>query len=338
MSSVEPSDRSEIEMKLKWLLVLLLSLHPLCALAAAKNAVIAPPPVRVQGTPVASSQPVAGAGVDQQILSDLKAIATSVEAIKSKPPDYVPAYLAVAGALIGALTGGFVTWRTQSRALKSQSEQAQRSAEHARELAEARAKLEIGNNFVQWRLKQLSELYGPLHALLRQSSALYRLMNEVLVGAAPDRFRLRQGVPTDDFDGKVFEIALKDGEWEPFRTVLHLSSVYGLEYGIEDYFDELVAIGGRIVEVIEGKAGLAREDQDLMPVFGRYLAHYRVLKQLLVHAQPQKNGKDRSQASASPMSVERAAVFPKEIQGLVDDGYKKLVEELNAWRAKAGYE
>ncbi|MNL27020.1 hypothetical protein D3C87_1485840 [compost metagenome] len=190
---------------------------------------------------------------------------------------------------------------------------------------------------MQWRLKQLSELYGPLHALLRQSNALYRLMNEALLSAAPDQFRLVQGGPSDDFDGKVFEIATSHDQWERFRTVLHLSSVYGTGKGIEDYFDELVEIGRRIVEVIEGKAGLAREDQhqDLMPVFGRYLAHYRVLKQLHARAKKlQEQGKG-AQVGSGVMPVDGAAVFPKEIQGLVDEGYTNLVLELNAWRAKA---
>ncbi len=43
------------------------------------------------------------------------------------------------------------------------------------------------------------------------------------------------------------------------------------DYGIEQYFDELVAIGGRIVDVIEKKSGYTRPDQkDLIEMFGRY--------------------------------------------------------------------
>lgn len=322
----------------RWLLSLLLSMCSLWTFAETQTPPAVSPPMRAPSAIVAPGQTVAGTVDDQMILSNLKTIATSIEAIKSKPPDYVPAYLAFGSGLLGTLVGSLVSWSTQSRSLKSQALQAERAAEHARQLAEARAKLEIGNSFVQWRLKQLSELYGPLHALLRQSNALYRLMNEALISAARDQFRLVQGGPSDDFDGKVFEIATGNDQWERFRTVLHLSRVYGAGKGIEDYFDELVEIGRRIVEIIEGKAGLAREDQhqDLMPVFGRYLAHYRVFKQLHAHAKKSQGEGKGAQVDSGAMPVGGAAVFPKEIQGLVDEGYKNLVSELNAWRAKAG--
>lgn len=51
---------------------------------------------------MAPGQTVAGTVDDQMILSNLKTIATSIEAIKSKPPDYVPAYILPLGAVCWA--------------------------------------------------------------------------------------------------------------------------------------------------------------------------------------------------------------------------------------------
>jgi len=112
-------------------------------------------------------------------------------------------------------------------------------------------------------------------------------MNTVLVTADPERFRLRRDEASDELDNLVFEISLND-EWGCFRTVMHIREVYGQTYGIEDYFDEVVAIGGRIVNVITANAGYARpEPRDLVLVFGKYLAHYSVLGRLHSHMQDQ---------------------------------------------------
>jgi len=180
----------------------------------------------------------------------------------------------------------------------------------------------------------LSALYGPLHALLRQSNALYRLMNEALIKAAPGKFQIEQGKPADDFDGKVFQINV-NGKWERFRTVMHMGQVYGAGFGIEPYFDELIAIGGRMVKVIEENAGYTRDDQkELIPLFGRYLAHYQVLLQLQQLARANMAARAKGE-TVQDMVVDDAAVFPQEIQGMVFDGYDRLISELNKWRRHA---
>ena len=142
--------------------------------------------------------------------------------------DYTPAIM----GFLGVVIGGLITVWMQRRLLAHQEKLATQSAENAinlanlaakddRVLASDRAKLEIGNSFVQWQLKQLSELYGPLHALFQQSQALYRHMNTVLANAEPNKFRLRKDPETDRIDGLVFEILL-DWRWERFRTILHV--------------------------------------------------------------------------------------------------------------------
>jgi len=291
-----------------------------------------------------------------EVAAQLRAIQSAIVKLteKADKTDYTPAELGLLGSLLGVVIGGAITFFTQRRIITNQRDLAEKAAQDTkaladakaaqeRELAENRAKLEIGNSLVQWQLKQLSELYGPLHALLRQSNALYRHMNTVLEKADPNRFRLRQGSPGDDYDNMIFEINLSR-QWVRFRTIMHIGEVYGRNYGIEDYFDEVIAIGGRMVTVIAEKAGYARPEQsDLVSVFGKYLAHYSVLDRLhsgmkTKHETPGRGGDALNQthdASAPAIVVDESAVFPKEIQGLVDAGFDAIVTALNEWRAKA---
>jgi hypothetical protein len=281
-------------------------------------------------------------GVAAQLTAIQSAIAKLTE--KAEKTDYTPAALGFLGVLVGGVVTFLTTFFTQRRLITHQRDLAEKAAKDTKELADAkaaqerelaenRAKLEIGNSFVQWQLKQLSELYGPLHALLRQSDALYRHMNTVLAKADPDRFRLQQGSPGDYFDNMVFEIKL-NGQWGRFRTIMQIGEVYGRNYGIEDYFNELVAIGGQIVDIIREKAGYVRPEQsELVSVFGKYLAHYSVLNRL--HSDVKNALNQAHGVSAPAIVVDKSAVFPEKIQGLVDDGFKAIIRELNEWRAKA---
>lgn len=280
-----------------------------------------------------------------EVAAQLSAIQSAIDKLSEKADkvDYMPVILGLLGSFFGVVIGGAITFCTQWTLAEKAAEHtralANDKAAQERKLAENRAKLEIGNSFVQWQLKQLSELYGPLHAMFRQSNALYRHMNIVLQRAEPDRFQLVEGTeasPGDYFDNKVFEINLPRG-WDRFRTIMHIDEVYGQNYGIEDYFDELVAIGGRIVAIIRENAGYVRPDQsDLVSVFGKYLAHYSVLDRL--HSPRKKKRDALNQTHEVPthaIVVDQSAAFPQEIQGLVDDGFKAIARELNEWRAKA---
>jgi hypothetical protein len=147
------------------------------------NAEIAKPPA----APVVTVEK----GVSQKDLGEVTTRLGTIEAGISKlaerasKTDYTPAYLGLVGSLFGVLVGGLITVFTQGRLLVHQKSLAEKAADHAKQLADARAlqdsnladkraRLEIGNSFAQWQLKQLSELYGPLHALLRQSHVMYR--------------------------------------------------------------------------------------------------------------------------------------------------------------------
>lgn len=192
---------------------------------------------------------------------------------------------------------------------------------HQRKINRADAEAKVSNTYVEWQLRQLSELYAPLRALLSQSNVLYRQMNNALVEADPNRFRLVDG---GDYDGKVFEIRSGE-EWVRFRTVEHIAEVFNRGYGVEPYFNDVVDVGQRLVDLIQEKAGYARqEDDQLVQVMGQYLAHFFVLKRLL----------DRVNKNESPheTSVDKLATFPTEIQALVNNGFKEINKQVIEWR------
>lgn len=195
---------------------------------------------------------------------------------------------------------------------------------HQRKINREQAESEVSNSYVEWQLKQLSELYGPLRALLEQSNAMYRQMNRALVSANPDLFRM-QSAHGKDFDNTEFQIK-KDGDWARFRTVKHLADVYNKGYDIEPYFDDVVDVGSRMATLIRDKAGFARpEDNALIEVMGTYLAHYAVLSRL--------HNKAREGVLVSANMADDEAVFPVHIQNLVNGGYQAINDQIIQWRS-----
>jgi hypothetical protein len=222
-----------------------------------------------------------------------------------------------------------------------EKELATAKAEQERELSERQAKLQIGGAVVEWQLKQLSLLYGPVRALLGQSFGLYRQMNKVLERADNTRFRFANVKAGPD--AQEFQIQTSPITWERFRAVLHISQVYGKGFGVETYFDEIVSIGERIVKIIEQHAGYARpEEAALMAVFAKYLAHFAVLKHLHGEAKTKTATKAESSSldsvSDSPaksLKVDLSAVFPEELHTLINDGFDAITNDIGEWRRKA---
>jgi hypothetical protein len=269
----------------------------------------------------------------------------------------LPAIIAAVAAVGGLFIGGFVQDRLQRARLKQEEKIARDKADHERdladvkakqdrELAEKQSKLQIGNAVVEWQLKQLSLLYGPVRALLGQSFGLYRQMNKVLEHADSDRFRfirVQNARGQNSEYGEEFQIRTSSENWERFRTVMHIERVYGRGYGVETYFDEIVSIGGRIVKIIEQNAGYARpEEEQLMNVFAQYLAHFAVLNHLhglskaaLVRSRSESNSSTTAEDSLGQMKVDLSAVFPTELHDLINAGFKAITKDIEQWREKA---
>jgi hypothetical protein len=269
----------------------------------------------------------------------------------------LPAVIAAAAAIAGLFIGGVVNDRLQRTRLAQEAaiaaekaihekSLAETKAQQERELAEKQSRLQIGNAVVDWQLKQLYLLYGPVRALLGQSFGLYRQMNKVLEHADSELFRFvsvpdAQGQNAEY--GEEFQIKTAPQQWERFRTVMHITQVYGRGFGVETYFDEIVAIGARIVTNIEQNAGYARpEEKDLMGVFARYLAHFAVLKHLqgeakadLVKAQSASKNSLAGEDSIHPMKVDRSAAFPAELHALINEGFEAITKDIEHWKGKA---
>lgn len=194
---------------------------------------------------------------------------------------------------------------------------------HQRRLNKDQEKAKVSNSYIEWQLKQLSELYGPLRALLGQSIAIYRQMNMVLIAADGKKFRL-EPKPGADFDDAEFQIFL-DGKWERFRTVEHLPVVYKNGYGVEPYFDDVIKAGAAIADMIRKSAGYVRqEDKELIKVMGTYLAHYGVLCRL--HERAVKG------EEVKPTAADIKASFPYVIHALVDDGFNAINDQIMDWK------
>jgi hypothetical protein len=258
----------------------------------------------------------------------------------------LPWVIAFLGGLIGVVIGGFISQRLQGARLKQEAKIADDKAAHEKELAtaqaqqdrdlsEKQAKLQIGTAVIDWELKQLSLLYGPLRALLGQSRALYGEMNRVLLKHT-DLFRT-----TDGADGPEFQIQTSPGEWTRFRTVIHIFEVYGKGFGVETYFDEIVLIGAQMVKIIQQNAGYARaEEKELMVIFGKYLAHFAVLKSMHEAARAKLNpsspdaGSGAATQSPAP-EVNISAAFPDVIHVLINQGFEAITADIEHWRNRA---
>ncbi len=250
--------------------------------------------------------------LNQKHVSDqLNQIDKEIQFLKGKASedkmDWVTPMLSIIGVFLGVIAGGVVNHKLQM----------------------SQKRFEICKSLMDWKVKQLSELYGPLHALLHQSSALYRHMNNVLIKSDKNKFRLHDDPANGDFDQKIFQI-FDNNKWIDFRTVTHIDAVYGHNFKIEQYFDEIIKIGERMVKIIEERAGYVREDQpELAEIFGQYLAHFAVLRK--IHSERQNTFNKVNQQQSSNISADKSAAFPRSIQRLVQKGYKDINAELNHW-------
>jgi hypothetical protein len=279
-------------------------------------------------------------------------------AVKSKDLDFWTLGLSLAGSLSVAVVA-FLGTRANTKSREKTDF----------DLAMGKSKLDVAKSLVDWKLRQLAELYGPLRTLFAQSNAIYRVMNMVLQSAAPAKFKLLtpEDLLTKEFesfnasadeDGHLFVIAREPGgTWERFRTVMFIDEAYGKGYEVELYFDQIVEISKRLVAVIETKAGLALSEtgdelaaggsairtvqiQDtLRHKFGQYLAHAAVLQCIHANRRAMFRRGFGETVDKEPLALNLAthvsAAFPQQIQKLVGTAYDKLQRDVAAWAQRA---
>ncbi|WP_433967309.1 hypothetical protein [Tunturiibacter gelidiferens] len=259
--------------------------------------------------------------------------------------DLGPALIAAVTGVVGVFVGVFANNKQQRERLEQEAGLAQVKADNDLRLAERQSKANISSAVVDWQLRQLFLLYGPLRALLGQSFSLYRQMNSALCKAAPDRFQLVSSKNPNgqaSEDKQEFQILLPGSGWTRFRVVMHMQHVYGQAFDVEIYIDEIVAIGSRVVNIIQEKAGYARaEEADLMGVFARYLAHFAVMahQHELAKGLNSKNGirVERDEPESQPralLNVDLASVFPLELPSLINTGFLAITRDVEEWKRK----
>lgn len=265
-----------------------------------------------------------------------KALELAVARIDGKLPSawwLTPLTTLVSVVLGGLITGG-IGYFMQARLLKHQDVQATTRAKLEEALSDKKARHDVLQTLFDWRVRQFMELYGPLRALFDGSNEVYRRMNEALISQDPTRFRdltLATGseqLPEVDPDGRFFEIYDEaSGRWRKFRTVMDWSTVYGRGLGVDGYFDRIVDIGSTISKLIGEKAGLVMPHHaELLDSFGKYLAHFEVLKEL--HAATKGSQGQEPATNDVPLRIREAAAFPNNIQRLVRAGADELLAEL----------
>ena len=287
----------------------------------------------IEGRLAAIEKKIEPAGLD----SRLEELEQLIRGLKPSPlyMTLSPSLIAFLGALAGVWIGGWNAERLQRARLAQDEKVADKKSAQDLALSEKQAKLQIGNAVIEWEIKQLSLLYGPLRALLGQSVALYRETNTVLIERSK-RFRM---INVGE-EKPEFQIETTPGVWTRFRTVLHIFEVYGKDYGVEAYFDEIVSIGAEMVKIIQQQAGYARaEEKDLMAVFGRYLAHFAVLKSMHEAAKakvmPSKPDADAGALTRPAPTVNLSAAFPDTIHGLINQGFDAITADILQWRKRA---
>lgn len=300
---------------------------------------------------VASTQQV------EELQRSVTTLTASVDKIANKGTDFTVPLFGLLGVLVGgAIQVAWAWWASRSK------EQADLL------LLQKKWTFEVAQSIVEWKLKQLSELYGPLRTLFTQSNAVYRTMNVVLQNAAPDKFRLLgpedmklpefQRFAADASDDGYLFVINRDAKagWEIFRTILQIDEVYGKGYGVEVYFDKIVEISARIVSVIEAKAGMAiSEEQNAGGVvagatksgvqgalgqkFGQYLAHAAVLASIHANRRAAFRASLGEKVDGAPLALNlathRSAAFPQDIQKLIGTDYKSLQDYVSNWERSA---
>lgn len=329
-----------------WLIAL--ALATLAPLVGAQTAAAPGAPASAATAPAATTQanpnPAALASVGAQGLQpspaelarSQKNLELAVARIDGKLPSawWLTPLSTLASVVLGGLITGGIGYLMQARLLNHQDEQATKRANLEQSLADKKAGHDVLQTLFDWRVRQFMELYGPLRALFDGSNEVYRRMNEALISQDPKRFRdltlaSESERPADvDPDGRFFEIYDEElGRWRKFRTVMDWSTVYGRGLGVDGYFDRIVDIGSTISKLIGEKAGLVMPHHaELLGSFGRYLAHFEVLKEL--HAAAKRPQGEAVTLPTVPLKVREAAAFPNNIQRLVRAGAEELLAEL----------
>jgi len=208
---------------------------------------------------------------------------------------------------IAALYGQFVS-------AKNAREQSKQEAEAALNQAEQEARFRQIEKIIEFRVKQLERFYGPMHAYLEQSKAIYIKINSILAKTEPDKYRELEKSDPLGYRFLIFE----GGSWKGFRLLDRLPDVYRNEEAAP-LVDRVIEIGAAISKTISKNSGLA--DRHLMGALGEYSAHYEILKSVY----------KRKEREAYPPGWHTIGYYPRRLNKLIDQGYRAVNRDINAY-------
>ena len=232
-------------------------------------------------------------------------------------------------ALIGGLISAAVTWITlyfNGRREKERLEQeraeneADRSATASQQADAARveAQLNYASKFLDHRIKQLELFFAPLHAHLQQSAGVYQKLKLQLL---QDPVHYREVPATQPESPPTFEICVPNSQtWADFRLLDRMPALKGdLQAG--PLIKEIIRIGEAMTKIIAEHGAYAASENIPSEVFGRYLAHFAILKSIY----------EDPRTDAFRPGEHAYGYYPRELNNEVKKGYEAALERLKKY-------
>lgn len=226
----------------------------------------------------------------------------------------LPAGIGFIGIFGGALIGGWITWRSQTRQLAFAQKNARSSAAY-----DSVAKI------MDFRAQQLNEFYSPMRFLLHRTGRVRRQLCDLLLeqGDQSMTFEYR----TEDDGREHLWVTTSEGEKKPFRLIEHLHVLARNHSTLMPLVDEIVLLGQHISTLIHEKGGLSRsESPALAATLGEYLGHYSILKDAHLQAK---------ESSELPNEITYSLTYPRQLDGLLDNDINYLTATIAQWEADA---
>ncbi|WJM78533.1 hypothetical protein QTJ10_10980 [Xanthomonas hortorum pv. vitians] len=244
-------------------------------------------------------------------------MANNVKALKpSLLKELAPAILSVFGVLLGAALANASTSRLQKRRLENESK-----------ATRAMAGISAASKLMDFKSRQLYELYAPLEALLLQNltvrGELYRML---IKSGRSDRIYEMKPDPEGQKGESLFVVPADGSAAIPFRLIEQMGYLLTHHGPLLGTVKEIVSINDQIVKLLHEKIGLVRsENRELSKGLGVLLAHQSVLR-----------------AAANPVNNDNVLLpsytttFPRGLDTLVKKDADKLLAEIKDWEARTG--
>ncbi|MEA9557617.1 hypothetical protein VC273_17450 [Xanthomonas nasturtii] len=241
-------------------------------------------------------------------------LAIRVKDLKPSPlKELAPAILSVLGVLLGAGLANLSTARLQKRRIENEGK-----------ATRATAGIAAASKLMDFKSRQLYELYAPLEALLIQNVTVRGELYQMLIksGCSDRTYEMRPD--PEGQKGKSLFVVPADGSAAiPFRLIEQMGYLLAYHGTLMGTVKEIVSVNDQIVKLLHEKIGLVRsENRELSRLLGIFLAHQSVLR-----------------AAASPATNEHVRLpsytttFPRGLDKLVKKDADQLLGEIKGWEA-----